>query len=102
MIFIISLEMFLISSRFEIFSKYISIILSSISDVKFVLIKDGEIILEIIPNFLFSEFQIFDNCSITDFTVEYKPDPMGGFDIDSLEIEIIRPFFFFLNVFNKT
>ena len=90
----ISLEMFLISSRFELFSKYISIILSSKSEVKFVLMNDGLIIIEVIPNFLFSVFQIFDNCSITDLTVEYKLDPIGGFDIDLLDIEIISPFFF--------
>ena len=72
----------LISSRFVLFSKYISIILSSIDAVKFVLINEGEIILEIIPYFPYSEFHTFDSCSITDFEIEYKPEPIGGFEID--------------------
>ena len=47
--------------------------------------KDGEMILEVTPYLLYSEFQIFDNWSITDLTTEYNPVPIGGFEIDWLE-----------------
>ena len=86
--------MFSISLILSSFSKKSSITLSSIFEVKLVRINEGETTTDLMPYFLYSEFQTFDNCSITDFTTTYRDVPTGGELTTSLEIEIINPFFF--------